>query len=294
MLNLVAANEPFTRLHVLPAPHAIVSWNTQEITATVELTVHAADGRRSRPLPYVAFEAGRRASLDGFDNVAKIETDIVRIEGEIVALDVYANRPLVRVAASTPPSDAPRTTASPASDAVRELDVPERSQYVDEFPSERGWCGPASMAMLTAKWGITAGVAEVAAGVFDGAYNGTGNWAFAVAYAGACGLAGAAAYLRDLVNLERFIAAGLPVAVSIAWDGGALPGAPLERSAGHILVVRGFDANGNVIVNDPAQSAVRHVYDRAAFASCWLQHGGVALLVAPPERIDDLLRCANA
>jgi hypothetical protein len=36
------------------------------------------------------------------------------------------------------------------------------------------------------------------------------------------------------------------------------------------------------------------VYDRAAFARCWLDHGGVALLVAPPERSDDLLRCANA
>jgi hypothetical protein len=100
--------------------------------------------------------------------------------------------------------------------------------------------------------------------------------------------------LRDLVNVEAFIAAGLPLAVSISWSGEALPGAPLERSDGHILVVRGFDAHGDVIVNDPAQPAVRHVYPRAAFARCWLEHGGVALLVAPPERVEDLLRCANA
>jgi peptidase C39-like protein len=294
VLNLLAASEPFTRLRVLPRSHAIVSWNTQEVTAALEVTVHTADGRRSRPLPYVAFEAGRRASLDGFDNVAKIHTDVVHIDGEIVALDVHANRPLVRVAASTPPVEPPRAAAAPAMDAVRELDVPERSQYVDEFPSERGWCTPASVAMLAATWGVEAGVAEVAAGVFDSAYRGTGNWTFAVAYAGACGLAGAAAYLRDLVNLEHFIAAGLPAAVSISWEGDALPGAPLERSDGHILVVRGFDARGNVIVNDPAQPAVRHVYDRTAFARCWLGHGGVALLLVPPERIDDLLRCANA
>ena len=55
-------------------------------------------------------------------------------------------------------------------------------------------------------------------------------------------------------------------------------------------MVRGFDRDGDVIVNDPAQPAVRHVYPRAAFARCWLDHGGVALLVAPAERIDDLLR----
>jgi hypothetical protein len=294
MLNLVAASGPVTRLAVLPAPRAIVSWNTAEPLATLELTVHTAGGRRSRPLPYVAFEEGRRASLDGFDNVAAIRTDVVEASDDIVAVDVHANRPLIRVAASTPPADAPRSTASAPDDAVRELEVLERSQYVDDFPSERGWCAPASVSMLAGTWGVDASVAETAAGVFDGAYNGTGNWAFAVAYAGASGLAGAAAYLRDLVNLERFIAAGLPLAVSISWDAGELPGAPLERSDGHILVVRGFDARGDVIVNDPAQPAIRHVYERFAFARCWLGHGGVALLIAPPARVDDLLRCANA
>jgi len=291
MLDLVAATGLVTELRVLPSTRAIVTWNTAEAVDTLEVTVHARDGRRSRPLPYVAFEAGRRASLDGFDEVAAIETDVVRAPGEIVALEVSSHRPLTRVAASTPPAEPPRAYG-PSS--ARELEVPERSQYVAEFPHERGWCAPASLAMLIGAWRETPAVADVAAGVFDRAYNGTGNWAFAVAYAGACGLAGAAAYLRDLVNVEAFIAAGLPLAASISWSDDALPGAPLERSEGHILVVRGFDERGDVIVNDPAQPAVRHVYPRAAFARCWLDHGGVALLVAPPERVEDLLRCANA
>jgi hypothetical protein len=293
MLTIGAASGLVTALRVPPAPRAIISWNTQEAVDALALTVKDAGGRRSRPLPYVAFEDGRRSSLNGFDDVATIETDVVRAANEIVALEVRSHRPLTRVAVSTPPPEPERKTP-PAADAQRDLAVPEHSQYVDDFPGERGWCTPASVAMLVAAHGITPSVAEVAAGVFDHAYNGTGNWAFAVAYAGMCGLAGAAAYLRDLVNVERFIAAGLPLAVSISWQGDALPGAPLDRSDGHILVVRGFDARGDVIVNDPAQPAVRHVYGRAAFARCWLDHGGVALLVAPPERIDDLLRCANA
>jgi hypothetical protein len=148
--------------------------------------------------------------------------------------------------------------------------------------------------MLLGAHGITADIAQVARGVFDRTYNGTGNWTFAIAYAGTCGLAGAAAYLRDLTTAEQFVAAGLPFAVSVSWAAGELPGAPLERSAGHLLVVRGFDERGDVIVNDPAQPAVRHVYDRAAFARCWIGHGGVALLVAPPAGMDDLVRCANA
>jgi hypothetical protein len=293
MLNIVAAGGLETDVRVLPAPRAIVSWNTQAVVDTLEITVDTTAGRRSRPLPYVSFEDGRRASLDGFDDVAKIETDVVHAPDGIAAIGVRSHQPLARVAVSTPPSEGPRADG-PAADACRELDVPEHSQYVDAFPAERGWCAPASMAMLTAAWDITPSVEEVAAGLFDRAYGGTGNWAFAAAYAGMCGLAGAAAYLRDLINLERFIAAGLPLAVSISWSGDALPGAPLERSDGHILVVRGFDRSGDVIVNDPAQPAVRHVYERAAFARCWLDHGGVALLVAPADRVDDLMRCANA
>jgi hypothetical protein len=294
MLNLVAAAGLVTELRVLPARQAIISWNTAAPVDTLEVTVHARDGRSSRPLPYVTFEAGRRASLDGFDDVAAIETDVVRAPGEIVGVEVRSHHPLARVAASTPAIEAPRDGA-PARAAQRELEVPECSQYVAAFPDERGWCTPASIAMLAGTWTANApGVAEVAAGVFDRAYAGTGNWAFAVAYAGALGLAGAAAYLRDLVTIEAFIAAGLPLAVSISWQNGALPGAPLERSDGHLLVVRGFDAQGNPIVNDPAQPAVRQVYDRAAFARCWLDHGGVALLVSPADRVDDLVRCANA
>jgi hypothetical protein len=291
MLSLMTPDGLVTGLRVLPAPRAIVSWNTREPLDTLELTVHTLDGRSSRRLPYVVFEESRRASLDGFDEVAAIATDVITATADIVGLDVRSQHPLTRVAASTPSHEAPRMSP-PA--IARELDVPQRSQYVAEFPAERGWCTPASIAMLVGTWAAAPSVADVAAGVFDRGYNGTGNWTFAVAYAGACGLAAAAAYLRDLVTVEAFIAAGLPPALSISWQGDDLPGAPLAQSDGHILVVRGFDVRGDVIVNDPAQPAVRHVYPRAAFARCWLDHGGVALLVAPPERCDDLVRCANA
>ncbi len=147
MLSIVAATGLRTELRVLRSATAIVSWNTASPVDTLELTVDTGTGLRSRPLPYVVFEAGRRASLDGFDNVAKIDTDVVSAPGEIVALHVHSHRPLIRVAASTPPPEAARD--APAAEAARrEFDVPELSQYVDAFPAERGWCTAASMAML--------------------------------------------------------------------------------------------------------------------------------------------------
>lgn len=282
MLTMLAATGLVTELKVLPSPKAIVSWNASEPVDTIELIVDTAAGHRSRALPYVVYEHDARASLSGFDNVARIDTDVVSAPGEIVAINVVSRKPLLRVAASTPPVDAPRYN-TPLAAAQSELDVPELSQYVPESPDERGWCAPATLAMLLGAHGTHVSVAEAVAGVFDRSYDGTGNWTFCTAYAGRCGFASAAAYLRDLATVEAFIAAGLPLALSIAWEGDALPGAPLDHSAGHILVVRGFSPDGDVIVNDPAQPAIRHVYQRAAFERCWLGHGGVALLVAPPN-----------
>lgn len=293
MLNVVVPDGPVTELRLPPSKRAIVSWTTPAPEGVLELTVQLRDGRRSRALPYVAFEPDARGSLDGFDDVAKIVTDVVHAKAEMVAIDVASNVPLALASVSAPPEEPPRD-AAPAAAAQRELDVPACSQFDPDFPGERGWCTPASIAMLVGCWQAPPKVAHVAMRIFDQSYNGTGNWTFATAYAGPRGLAGAAAYLRDLTTVEAFIAAGLPLALSVAWNEGELPGAPLARSDGHLLVVRGFTPGGDPIVNDPAQPDVRHVYERAAFARAWLGHGGVALLVAPRERAADLARLANA
>lgn len=51
------------------------------------------------------------------------------------------------------------------------------------------------------------------------------------------------------------------------------------------MVIRGFDADGNVIVNDPAAASddeVRIVYDRAQLERLWLTHsGGTVYLIYP-------------
>ena len=288
VLSVVAGG---TTAAVLPARRAVVAWTTAATTATIELVVQTLDGRVSRPLPYATFEPGARASLDGFDAVARIETDIVSADADIVAIDVRANVPLDRVAVSVPAHETLRSARPPFhGDSA----VPERSQYDSADPDARGWCVPAAIAMLLAAHGVERRVADVAGALFDRAYRGTGNWAFATAYASACGRFGAVAYLRDLGTVDALLDAGLPPALSIRWSAGTLPGAPLGASAGHVVVVRGRTAAGDVIVNDPAQPQIRAVYPAGAFERAWLDHGGVALLVAPVGRIDELVACANA
>jgi len=273
-----------------PTRQAVVSWNTLALVGTLELRANAHDGRTSAWLPYVAFASDRRASLDGHDTFVRIETDVVRSSVDIVSLGIRSHGPLDVVYVSTPDYGAPSSiVALPA----LELDVPPFTQYLAAYPDERGWCAPASLAMLLAYRGYPIDVPVIAREVFDETYGGTGNWAFDVAFAGTLGFRAAIVHLRDLAHAHAFLADDMPLALSIAWTAGSLAGAPLEASAGHIVVLAGIAENGDPIVADPARPEVRVAYPRAEFERAWLGHGGIAFAVVPAPLGERLLRLAN-
>ena len=177
----------------------------------------------------------------------------------------------------------------------RQLEVPARSEMV--YPDwGEVWCSPASLSMVMAYWAGETGdsdlnqsVPVVAAGTYDYAYQGWGNWPFNTAYASAYGLKATVSRFSSIEQVERWIEMGVPVVTSIAWDNRhgerQLSGAPLTWSDGHLLVIRGFDSSGNVVVNDPAgsdDSQVRRVYSRDELARAWFSgSGGVVYLVYP-------------
>jgi hypothetical protein len=181
---------------------------------------------------------------------------------------------------------------SPFGGVVRDLDVPMLSQetHTGHYPEYDGggeaWCSPTSTAMVLGFWktGPSAGdlaafpgashadgqVDHAARFTYDRSYEGAGNWPFNTAYAAQYGLEGFVTRLRSLTEAERFIAAGIPLIASI---NGVLPGFLFTSTNGHLLVIRGFDANGDVITNDPAVRAnaqARKVYPRLEFESVWL------------------------
>ncbi|MGP3930390.1 C39 family peptidase [Nonomuraea sp. KM88] len=193
-----------------------------------------------------------------------------------------------------------------------ELAVPGHSQYAHAGHHPRwdgggaNWCSPASVAMVLGFWGRGPGQEELAwvgaddpaptvdhaaVGVYDESYQGTGNWPFNVAYAGRYGLAGFVTRLRSAAELERFVRAGIPVITSQSFKAHELPGSGYSTN-GHIMVVTGFTAGGDVVVNDPAAPAeaeVRRVYPRAAFERVWLRSprsggsGGIVYILHPPD-----------
>jgi hypothetical protein len=292
MLTVVSDAEAGEELLVRlgPTREAIVSWNTLAPRGAHPRRPAPHDGRTSAWLPYVAFSNERRASLGGADTFVRLDTDVVRASVDLTTLGVRSQGPLDALFVSTPDYGAPSSiVALPA----LELDVPPCSQYEPSHPLERGWCAPASLAMLLAYRAHPIDLPIVARDVFDARYGGTGNWALNVAFAGSFGFRAAVVHLRELAHAHAFLADDIPLALSIAWRARDLPGAPLPASDGHLVVLRGIAENGDALVNDPAVPGVRVVYPRAAFERAWLGHGGIALAVAPAPLLATLMRLAN-
>jgi hypothetical protein len=200
-------------------------------------------------------------------------------------------------------------TSEPLSHEPIELSVPALSQEVHarQYPQWGGggeaWCSPTSTAMVLEFWGrgpsaddlawvdpafADPGVDFAAWLTYDAAYRGTGNWPFNAAYAARSGLDAFVTQLRSLAEAEQFVRAGIPVVASIASRPGELSGFLFSSGTnGHLVVIAGFDASGNPIVNDPAarsNATVRRIYDRAQFERVWLRgSGGTVYVIHPPE-----------
>lgn len=289
MLRLIERPGHHAVLRVPGATRAVVSWNADAPSGGLALVAHRTDGTISEPLLYVRWSLGERRSLDGSDAKTRIAVDVLRSDVPLSGIGIAATVELDAIAVSVPP---PPDACAPSRAYTAQLDVPALSQYSPAHPDERGWCSAATLAMLLRFHGVDVDVPTTARDVFDASYGGTGNWAFNVAYAGMRGLRGSVAYLRGIDHVAAFVDAGLPVAISIGWNAGELPGAPLEASNGHLVIVRGVTPS-HVLVNDPAHAAVATRYPRAALDLAFRMHGGVAYLVAPRERTDELVALAN-
>lgn len=184
-----------------------------------------------------------------------------------------------------------------------DIDVPQLTQRVGKQGGAYGggggsWCSPTSVAMVMGYWAHkldkpqwVVDVPTAAKGTYDPVYDGCGNWPFNVAYASEHGLAGYVERFSSLADIERLVKRGIPVIASIKVAAGELDGTPYGTTDGHLLVVRGFTADGDVIVNEPdgPPGAIRRIYKRGQFAHCW-QHGshGAVYIIAPPSEIGTL------
>lgn len=191
-------------------------------------------------------------------------------------------------ASSGSPETAQDREASPSQKSAvwgTTLPVPERSQMV--YPGGSVWCSPTCTSMILAFWGTKLGrsdldvsVPDVAAAVYDRNWPGTGNWPFNTAYAGSfSGMRAYVSRLGDVSELEEWIAAGIPVALSVSY--GELKGAK-KGPDGHLVVLTGFTDTGEPVINDPGTTEnVRKVFPRENLVRAWSYSQNTVYLIYP-------------
>jgi hypothetical protein len=272
-----------------PFNWAVASWNGRGARIEVELRATLPAGWS----PWFTFgpwsDQGARHSVNGqkVEGVGRLSTDTLLLSSQARAWQVRVtleNAELTGLWVST------ALTGEPAPDEAftaawgTDLNVPMYSQMV--YPNGGNtWCSPTSLAMVMAYWGQPESIPDtVVPGVYDSVYEGHGNWPFNTAYAGARGFEAYVDRLRSFADLEREVAGGFPVIASVSYSKDWLENAPINQTGGHLLVVRGFTAEGDVIVNDPAasdDSGVRLVYRRDLFRRAWLGRAGVVYRIRP-------------
>lgn len=172
------------------------------------------------------------------------------------------------------------------------LEVPERRQ--GDYEGGGGWCSPTSLSMDLAYWSgklhrpeLDHPVPEVAAAINDTALDGTGNWPFNTAYAATFpGMRAYVTRLDDISELEDWIAAGVPVILSVSSY--IVSNRTSGRDNGHLITCVGFTETGDVVVNDPGVSVrqnmrARRIYPRERVINAWKKSKNAVYLIYPED-----------
>lgn len=125
---------------------------------------------------------------------------------------------------------------------------------------------------------------ELTTGCYDPVTKAYGMWPQAIYQASRLNCLAAVECNTDWSGIEHALIRQTPVICSIRFERGELKGAPLDRTAGHLLLVYGINEE-SVLVMDPAAvdtTGVARVYDRQQFSAAWLRHRGAAYYFGQP------------
>jgi hypothetical protein len=148
-------------------------------------------------------------------------------------------------------------------------------------------CSPTSLAMVLNYHNHQCFPLEVSAAVYDPFAEIYGNWPYNIQAAYLMGLQKTwIGRHNSFFEIASEINSGKPVIISIDVPPAKLANAPYPTTggAGHLIVVRGFDGEGNVLVNDPAGENPHEgmvAYDLKALTEIWVERGGVAYHLWP-------------
>ena len=128
-------------------------------------------------------------------------------------------------------------------------------------------CSPTSVSMIIRSYDIQINPLDFANRTYDDYWQMFGVWPRVVAHASEYGLNGIVNRYRTWSQAAEVLKNGGRIAMSI--------GQPLYT--GHLVMLAGFDQNGDPLVHDPAKSnGEGYHFDKRALSEAWFNKGGIA------------------
>ena len=165
----------------------------------------------------------------------------------------------------------------------RHIEVPAKSQMTLDPAIANRVCSPTCVAMLIERFGGSAEPEAVAAAAHHASTGLYGVWPANIHAAGAWGLQGYLTHFSGWEAARALLDRGQPLVASIRFEEGQLPGAPIRRTSGHLVVLCGYDGDC-ALVNDPAApdaASVPRRYPLGPFLQAWLGGSGVGYVLFP-------------
>ena len=128
-------------------------------------------------------------------------------------------------------------------------------------------CSPTSVSMVLKSYNVDVDPLQFARDNFDDYWNMFGVWPKAVQNAAEYNLNGEVSRYRTWSQAYEVLAAGGRIVMSV--------GLPLY--SGHLMMLAGFDSQGNPLVHDPAKSkGYGYKFNKTSLSQSWFNKGGVA------------------
>ncbi len=275
-----------------PSTEIIPSWNSRPDSGA-PLKIWIKPGWEDEPwfcLGEWSFGSFKSSVNDQKNDVGEVLTDTLqlrravdRLEVRIEGSDDSKTEALKAFRLIAGPTPSGRKGSKVPFEPLR---VPQRAQM--SYEGGNVLCSPTSVSMVLAYWAdklvepnLDHDVPVVQKGVYDPAWKGTGNWAFNVAYAGSLpGMTAFVSRLRGAGDIEDWLTLKVPLVCSVSYT--MLKGGPAAKgNDGHLVVLVGFDNNGDPVFNDPGRNVVRVTYQREDFERAWAHSGRTVYLIYP-------------